>query len=39
MTVVTNVAQAIATEVTITVTRNSKSKALTVNASGKIQLQ
>ncbi len=37
--VVNNVAQAIATEVTVTVTRNSKSKVLKVNASGKIQLQ
>ena len=37
--VVNNVAQPIATEVTVTVTRNSKSKVLRVNASGKIQLQ
>jgi hypothetical protein len=37
--VVNNVAQTIATEVTVTVTRNSKTKVLKVNGSGKIQLQ
>ena len=37
--VVNNVAQSIATQVTITVTRNSKSKTVRVNGSGKIQLQ
>ena len=37
--VVNNVAQTIATQVTLTVTRNSKSKQVRVNGSGKIQLQ
>ena len=38
-TVVSNVVTAITTPVTITVTRKGKSKAITVNAAGKIQLQ
>jgi prepilin-type N-terminal cleavage/methylation domain-containing protein len=38
MEVVSNVAQAIATTVTITVTRYDKSKSVTVNGAGKIQL-
>jgi prepilin-type N-terminal cleavage/methylation domain-containing protein len=37
--VVSNVRQAIVTPVTVTVTRNSKTKAMTINAAGKIQLQ
>ena len=37
--VVSNVAQTITTPVTLTVTRNSKSKAMTINGAGKIQLQ
>jgi prepilin-type N-terminal cleavage/methylation domain-containing protein len=37
--VVANVAQALAAPFTITVTRNGKSKAMTLNGSGKIQLQ
>ena len=39
VTVVSNVVTAITTPVTITVTRKGKSKAITVNAAGKIQLQ
>ncbi|MCA1560822.1 MAG: GspH/FimT family pseudopilin [Acidobacteria bacterium] len=35
--VVTNVAQTIATPVTLTVTRNNKSKSMTINGAGKIQ--
>lgn len=38
-TVVANVAQTIAAPVTLTVTRNGKSKAVTINGSGKIQIQ
>ena len=37
--VVANAPQAISTQVTITVTRRSKTKAITVNGAGKIQLQ
>lgn len=37
--VVSNVAMEITTPITITVTRNSKSKAITINAVGKVQLQ
>jgi hypothetical protein len=37
--VVANVAQPIATPLTITVTRNGKTKAMTLNAAGKIQYQ
>jgi prepilin-type N-terminal cleavage/methylation domain-containing protein len=37
--VVSNVAQAIETQVTVTVTRKGKSKSVTVNGAGKIQLQ
>ena len=37
--VVANVAQTIVAPLTITVTRNSKSKAMTVNGTGKIQYQ
>lgn len=37
--VVTNVAQTIATPVTLTVTRNNKSKSMTINGAGKIQYQ
>ena len=37
--IVSNVATPITTPVTITVTRKGKSKAITVNAAGKIQLQ
>jgi prepilin-type N-terminal cleavage/methylation domain-containing protein len=37
--VVSNVPQTIVTPLTVTVTRNSKSKAMTVNGAGKIQLQ
>jgi prepilin-type N-terminal cleavage/methylation domain-containing protein len=37
--VVANVAQPMAAPVMLTVTRNGKSKAMTINASGKIQLQ
>lgn len=39
VTIVSNVVTAITTPVTITVTRKGKSKAITVNAAGKIQLQ
>jgi prepilin-type N-terminal cleavage/methylation domain-containing protein len=38
-TVVSNVSTAIATPVTVTVTRKSKTKSMTINAAGKIQLQ
>lgn len=38
-TVVANVAQTLAAPLTITVTRNGRAKAMTVNGSGKIQLQ
>jgi len=38
-TVVSGTPQAIATTVTITITRNGKSKTVTVNAAGKVQLQ
>jgi prepilin-type N-terminal cleavage/methylation domain-containing protein len=37
--VVANVAQTIATPLSVTVTRNNKSKVMTINGSGKIQLQ
>lgn len=37
--VVSNVPQAIATAVTITVQRKNKSKAMTINGAGKIQIQ
>lgn len=37
--VVANVAQTMAAPVTITVTRNNKTKAMTVNGAGKIQYQ
>ena len=37
--VVSNVRQAITTPVTVTVTRKNKTKAMTINAAGKIQLQ
>ena len=37
--VVGNVAQPIGASVTLTLTRNGKSKAVTVNGSGKIQIQ
>lgn len=37
--VVSNVSQAITTPLTITVTRKNKSKAITINGAGKIQLQ
>ena len=37
--VVSNVAQSIETPVTVTVTRKGKSKSVTVNGAGKIQLQ
>ena len=37
--VVANAAMTIATPLTLTVTRNNKSKTVTVNASGKIELQ
>lgn len=37
--VVSNVPQEIGTSVTLTVTRNGKSKSVTVNGAGKIQLQ
>lgn len=37
--VVSNVSQPIATPVTVTVTRKNKSKAITINGAGKIQLQ
>ena len=37
--VAANVAQPIAAPVTVTVTRNGKSKAVTINGSGKIQIQ
>jgi prepilin-type N-terminal cleavage/methylation domain-containing protein len=37
--VVSNVVQEITAPVTITVTRNSRSKAMTINAAGKIQIQ
>ena len=37
--VVSNVPQRIATQVTVTVTRRSASKAITINGAGKIQLQ
>jgi hypothetical protein len=37
--VVANVAQPIATPLTITVTRNGKTKAMTLNGVGKIQYQ
>lgn len=37
--VVANVAEPLAAPLTITVTRNSKSKAMTINGSGKIQYQ
>jgi Tfp pilus assembly protein FimT len=39
VTIVSNVVTPITTPVTITVTRKGKSKAITVNAAGKIQLQ
>ena len=38
-TVVSNVPQAIVTPVTVTVTRRGRSKSITVNGAGKIQLQ
>lgn len=37
--VVANVAQPLAAPLTVTVTRNGRTKAMTVNGSGKIQLQ
>ena len=37
--VVSNVAVDITTPITVTVTRNYKSKAITINAAGKVQLQ
>ena len=37
--VVSNVRQAITTPVTVTVTRKNKSKAMTINGAGKIQIQ
>jgi prepilin-type N-terminal cleavage/methylation domain-containing protein len=37
--VVANVAQPLAAPITLTVTRNGKTKAMTLNGSGKIQLQ
>ncbi len=37
--VVANVAQTIAAPLSVTVTRNNKSKVMTINGSGKIQLQ
>ena len=37
--VVSEVPQAITTPVTVTVTRRGKSKAITINGAGKIQLQ
>ena len=37
--IVSNVRQAIVTPVTVTVTRKGKSKAMTINGAGKIQLQ
>lgn len=37
--VVANVAQPLAAPITITVTRNSKTKAMTINGAGKIQYQ
>jgi prepilin-type N-terminal cleavage/methylation domain-containing protein len=37
--VVANVAQTIAAPISVTVTRNNKSKVMTINGSGKIQLQ
>jgi Tfp pilus assembly protein FimT len=39
VTIVSNVVTPITTPVTITVTRKGKSKSITVNAAGKIQLQ
>ena len=39
VTIVSNVVTPIVTPVTITVTRKGKSKSITVNAAGKIQLQ
>jgi Tfp pilus assembly protein FimT len=39
VTIVSNVVTAMTTPVTITVTRKGKSKAITVNAAGKVQLQ
>jgi prepilin-type N-terminal cleavage/methylation domain-containing protein len=39
VTIVSNVATAIVAPVTITVTRKGKSKAITINGAGKIQLQ
>lgn len=39
MQVIGGVAQAITTPVTITITRRGKSKAVTINAIGKVQLQ
>jgi Tfp pilus assembly protein FimT len=39
VTIVSNVVTPITTPVTVTVTRKGKSKAITVNAAGKIQLQ
>ena len=38
-TVVADVAQPLAAPITITVTRNAKTKAMTINAAGKIQFQ
>lgn len=38
-TVVANVAQPLAAPMTLTVTRNAKTKAMTINGSGKIQFQ
>ena len=37
--VVANVAQPMAAPVTLTVTRNSKTKSVTINGSGKVQIQ
>jgi prepilin-type N-terminal cleavage/methylation domain-containing protein len=38
-TVVSNVSTAITSPITVTVTRKSKTKSITINAAGKIQLQ